>query len=541
VPTIRRVVTPLLGTVVLELCAAVGAPTASLPHRPAPPAAEGQSRFAGVLTWHNDLARTGQNLDETALTPSNVRRASFGKRFARVVDGMIYAQPLYMPRVRVPGVGVVDVVVVATEHDSVYAFDARGRSARPLWHTSFIDPKRGITTVPCTKRTQPECDPTILVPEHGITATPVIDQESDTLFVHAKTLERGKYVWRLHALDLSTGAERPNSPVEVAAVAPGFPRAKFDAKPAFGRSGLLLVHDTVYLSYASNDDARGWVIGYDARSLARVATFCAAPTGALGGVWMAGAAPAVDPAGAIYLTTGNGSFDADTGGSNFGMSLLRLQPSLTVTDYFAPKGERLQSEHDLDFASSGVMVLPDESGPHPREAVAADKHGSIFLVDRDHLGEFDRHANHVIEQLHGNIGNGGFYSDPAYFNGAVYYAPGGAALGRYTIVGGLLSNTPVSQSPDAFNYPGATPAISANGFADAIVWTVAVSGRPAGGPPAELRAYDARDASIELYSSAQAGIHDRAAPGTKFSVPTVAAGMVYFGTQTELEAYGLLR
>jgi hypothetical protein len=524
--------------VAIVTMAALGACSgdASLPH---PPANASFTKFEGVLTWHNDLARTGENRSETVLTPANVRAGAFGKRFARPVDGMIYAQPLYVPRVSVAGIGVVDVVIVATEHDSVYAFDASGKNSRPLWRTSFIDPKRGITTVPCTNARQPECDPTILVPEHGITGTPVVDPASETVFVYAKTLQRGRYFWHLHALDVRTGAERANSPITIEATAPDFPGVRFDAESGFGRSGLALSRGTVYVAFASNDDNRGWLLGYDAATLVQTSVLCITPRGNLGGIWMSGAPPAVDRAGNLYATTGNGWFDADGGGPDYGMSLLRVTPSLSVTDYFAPFDEHVESKHDLDFASTGVMLLPEASGPHPREAVSADKHGWIFVVDRDRLGGFHRDRNDVVLQLDGNLGGAQMYSNPAYFGNAVYYAPPGEPLRRYAVHAGLLSRQPVSQSRDTFNYPGATPEISSNGDVDGIVWTVAVSGRVQGGPPAELRAYDARNVSIELYDSGRAGKHDQPAAGTKFSVPIVAEGMVYFGTQTELEAYGL--
>jgi outer membrane protein assembly factor BamB len=498
--------------------------------------------FPGVLTWHNDAARTGQNSHETTLTPANVRPRSFGKRFARRVDGMIYAQPLYVPHVSVPGSGVVNVVIVATEHDSVYAFDAAGRSTRPLWHTSFIDPARGITTVPCTNARQPECDPTILVPEHGITGTPVVDPSTGTLLVYAKTLQRGKYFWHLHALDVRTGAERSGSPVAIRATAPGYPNVQFDPERGFGRSGLALEGGIVYVSFASNDDARGWMMAYDAHTLAQRFVFCVTPTGNLGGIWMAGAAPAMDSEGNLYVTTGNGSFDAHRGGPNYGMSVLRTTRRLSVADYFAPFNEHIESRRDLDFSSTGVMLLPDTQGPH--EAVTADKKGWIFLVDRDHLGGFNHGENSVIEQLDGNLGGGQMYSDPAYFDGAVFEAPPGQNLRRYVLHNGLLSKDPVSQSRDFFQYPGSTPSISSNGDANGIVWTLAVKvpGKYAGGgPPARLRAYDARNVAVELYDSGHAPARDQAAPGIKFSVPTVANGMVYFGTQTELEAYGLLK
>ncbi|HEY2476777.1 MAG TPA: hypothetical protein VGI19_18495 [Candidatus Cybelea sp.] len=455
---------------------------------------------------------------------------------------MIYAQPLYVPRVNVAGAGVVDIVIVATEHDSLYAFDAAGRSARPLWRTSFIDPARGITTVPCTNGRQPECDPTILVPEHGITGTPVVDPSTGTLFAYAKTLQRGIYFWHLHALDIRTGDEGPGSPVAIRATAPGYPNVRFEPERGFGRSGLALEGGIVYVAFASNDDARGWMMGYDARTLAQRFVLCVAPSGDLGGIWMGAAAPASDPVGNVYVTTGNGSFDADRRGPNYGMSLLRLTHRLSVTDYFAPFNEHVESRHDLDFSSTGVMVLPDMQGPYPHEAMTADKHGWIFLVNRDHLGGFNPSRNDVIEELDGNLGGGQMYDNPAYFEGAVYEAPPGDHLRRYVLRDGLLSQHPVSHSSDFFGYPGSTPSISSNGDASGIVWTLAVKvpgGYAEGGPPARLRAYDARDVSIELYDSGRAPPRDRAALGIKFSVPTVANGMVYFGTQTELEAYGL--
>lgn len=535
--SLSRATLLVAAAVVLTACSGVSV-------TPSAQTSASRGAFQGVLTWHNDTARTGQNRHETLLTPANVRPRSFGKRFARRVDGMIYAQPLYVPRVPVPGMGFVNVVIVATEHDSVYAFDAAGRSARPLWHARFIDPAHGITTVPCTNARQPECDPTILVPEHGITGTPVVDPSTNTLFVYAKTLQRGKYYWHLHALDVRTGAERPGSPVAIRATASGYPNVQFDPERGFGRSGLALEGGIVYVSFASNDDARGWMMAYDAHTLAQRFALCITPTGNLGGIWMAGAAPAIDSDGNIFVTTGNGSFDADRGGPSYGMSLLRMTRRLSVTDYFAPFDEHIESRHDLDFASTGVMVLPDSQGPHPHEAVTADKHGWIFLVDRDRLGGFNPNGNDVVQELDGNLGGGQMYNDPAYFSGAVYEAPPGEHLRRYVLQNGLLSQHPVSQSTDIFKYPGSTPSISSNGDADGIVWALAVGVPGAyaeGGPPARLRAYDARDVSVELYDSGHAPARDQAAPGIKFSVPTVANGVVYFGTQTELEAYGLLK
>ena len=505
---------------------------------PRPPASSPPANaFPGVLTWHNDHARTGQNRAETLLTPTLVNRKQFGKLFSYRVDGQIYAQPLYVPRVRVRGTH--DVVIVATEHDSVYAFDALVPRTQ-LWHRSFIDPGRGITTVPCTSPRQPECDPTIMAPEHGITGTPVVDPATGRLYVDVQTDERGTFVHRLHVLDVASGTEVPGSPVTVHATAPGFPGVDFHPHTAFQRSGLALDRGIVYVAYASNDDARGWMIGFDAASLDVVRIFCVTPKGALGGIWEGGAAPAVDDGGDLYVSTGNGAFNAAVGGPNHGMSVLRLAATsqLRVVDYFAPYNERPMSRRDGDLGSGGVMLLPNHPGPHPREAVTGGKEGLLFVLDRDAMGAFHANGNHVVQQLDGNLHNG-YYSSPAYFGGAVYYAANSAHLDRYALHGARLSGTPVSQSVETFNYPGSTPSVSSNGEQNGIVWVIGVSGRVRGGPPAVLRAYNARDVTHELYDSDQAGARDRAGPANKFSVPTIANGRVYVGTQTELDVYGL--
>jgi hypothetical protein len=497
--------------------------------------------FVGVLTWQNDAARTGQNRAEAVLTPALVNRKHFGKLFSYRVDGMLYAQPLYVPGLKVNGHQTLDVVIVATEHDSVYAFDAAGKIKAPLWHDRFINPARGVTTVPCTKASQPECDPTIMVPEHGITGTPVIDRAAGRLYVDAKTDERGVFVHRLHVLDVATGAEVSGSPVLVRATDPRYPKVAFQPRSGFQRSGLALDNGIVYVPFASNDDAQGWIIGFNSATLDVVRAFCVTPTGQLGGIWGPGAAPAIDEGGNLYGSTGNGSFDADKGGPNFGMSVMRIATGsqLHVTDYFTPYNERSMSMRDLDLGSGGVMLLPDHSGPHPHEALMGGKEGKLFVLDRDAMGRFHIDGNHVVQQLDANIGNG-YYSNPAYFDGAVYVAGLSSHLERYAVEGARLSNTPTSRSSQFFNYPGATASISSNGERDGIVWAIGVSGRVRGGPPAVLRAYDARDVAHELYDSDESGARDHAGPGTKFSIPIIANGRVYVGTQTELDVYGLL-
>ena len=532
-----------LQTTLFFICAAAvqAGCTASPPAPALPVGSPAHGTFAGVLTWHNDPARTGQNRGETLLTPALVNRKHFGKLFSYRVDGQLYAQPLYVPGVRVAGRQTHDIVIAATEHDSVYAFDARGLTQQSLWRDSFINPARGITTVPCVSARQPECDPTIMAPERGITGTPVIDASTGRLYVDVKTDERGIFVERLHVLDVSNGTEVQGSPVTVRATAPGFPGVELQAHTTFERSGLALDNGIVYIPYASNDDAKGWLVGFDAATLQLVRVFCVTPTGQLGGIWGPGAAPAIDNGGNLYVSTGNGSFDATAGGPNFGMSVLRLATGgqLRVDDFFSPFNERAMSRQDGDLGSGGVMLLPDHAGAHPHEALTGGKEGKLFLIDRDAMGGFHARGNRVVQQLDANLNNG-YYSSPAYFDGAVYVAGNSAHLERYAIEGARLSDMPTSRSVATFNYPGATPATSSNGERNGIVWAIGVSGRVRGGPPAVLRAYDARDLTHELYNSDQAGNRDRAGPSNKFSVPTIANGRVYVGTQTELDVYGLL-
>ena len=488
-----------------------------------------------VTTWHNDLARTGQNRSETALTPASLRSGAFTKRCAYVVDGQIYAQPLYLPRVG-RGVRARSVVFVATEHDSVYAFDADCRGAVPLWKASFLG--AGITTMPCTSRSQAQCDPTIMSPEHGVTATPVIDADRGVIFVAAQSVEAGVYTQKLHALDVATGAERPGSPMTIAATAPNNPEKKFDPVQAFQRSGLLLKDGVVYVPFASNDSASGWLIGYDSSSLKARVVFCVTPTGNLGGIWGGGAAPAVDEKGSILLGSGNGSFDASAGGANYGMSALRMRASggkLKVEDYFTPTHELHLSRQDLDLDSGGLMLAPDQPGAHPREAFIGFKTGELFVLDRDRLGHLgdDGAVQHLIANPQG------IYSSPAYWEGSVYLAGVGDHLKQWRLENGRLPAKPTHESAGVFSYPGSTPSISSNGPLDGIVWIVATRGKVEGGGPAVLGAYDARDVSRMLYSSDAAGARDTAGPGVKFSLPTVADGRVFVGTQTELDIYGL--
>jgi hypothetical protein len=489
-----------------------------------------------VLTWHNDIARTGQNLAETILTPSTVNSTSFGKKCSYSVDGQVYAQPLYVPGVSIAG-GTHNVIYVATEHDSVYAFDADCLSASALWHTSFLG--AGITTMPCTKRGQPQCDTTILAPERGVTSTPVIDTTRNTIFIGAQTVESGVYRQKLHALDIRTGAETAGSPVIITATAPTNPATTLNPQEVLQRSALLLLNGVVYVSFASNDSTNGWLIGYNETTLAQQSVYCVTPNGSLGGIWLGGGGPAVDSTGDLYFSTGNGTFDANTGGSDYSMSLVRLVPGSTPTviDYFTPSNEAHLSSRDLDLCSGGVLLLPDQPGSFPHEAVQAFKTGEILLLNRDNLGKFN--SANAIQDIKFN--KSGYWSTAAYWNGNVYLLGVGGAMTQWTLSNGLLPAAPTHTGPTSYTYPGSTPSISANGTASAILWAIETQGQVQGGGASVLHAYDATNVASELYNSNQAGTRDVPGASVKFSVPTIANGKVYIGTQTNVDVYGLLQ
>jgi hypothetical protein len=517
--------------------------------------------FDGVLTWHNDNSRTGQNLSEVILNPQNVNASAFGKLFSYAVDGQIYAQPLYVPSVNMGGQGTHNVVYVATENDTVYAFDADGLVTTPLWQVSFIAPANGVTTVPCAM-IAPECN---VFPVVGVTGTPVI--ESQTLYVVAKTLENGTAVLRLHALDISSGAEN-FGPVIITGSVPGTGAGSvngivsFDTLHQNQRAALLLSGGVIYV--ASGSGLHGWIFGYDAQTLARLYVFNTTPNGLRGGIWGSGAGPAVDSLGNIYVTTGDGTFDADGGGTDYGDSVLKLNGALGVLDYFTPMDQLCRFTQDLDLGSGGPLLLPPQSGPYTDELVEAGKGGCpadlfgstsagpIYLVNRDALGEYSSQDNQDLETIAGSVH--GYLSNPAYWqgpNGSYLYhsgmtanfATGDASLGdylkMYDLSGGTLISTPAAQSQNLF-LMGSTPAISANGSNNGVLWSIERLDPPSARPGTQaaiLYAYDAGNVSRLLYCSALA--QDQAGAATKFQVPTIANGKVYLGAQTELDVYGI--
>lgn len=501
-----------------------------------------------VATYQYDNTRVGANLEEKTLTPSTISSSRFGRLFRQPVDGTIYGQPLYLAKVKIQGKHVHNVVYVATEHDSVYAFDAddnRGEDANPLWHVSFIDPDKGITSVP--SRDYLRCP--AIVPEVGITSTSVIDITTGTLYVESMTKESDgntvSYVHHLHALDVKTGKERPGSPVKieatVAGTGDGSDKVVFTPKNQRQRPGLLLLNGVVYTAWSQQcqglDPYHGWLIGYDSKTLRQVSVFNNTPNGAEASFWNSGAAPAADNNGNIFLAAGNGSFDYNTGGGNLGQSYIRLstQHGLKFEDYFAPFDIVHMNRHDIDLGSSGILLLPDDVGSasHPHLLVGAAKDGRIYLIDRDHMGGHHSDSDsQVVQSFTGAITQFVYLGKPAYFNGSVYFCGTGNSLKQFPISDGKLETSPHSQTTAQFEFPGCVPTISANGKADAILWLLESKG--------VLRAYDPSNLSNELYDSNQVATRDALGAYVKFSVPIVANGKVYAGTQDALVAYGLL-
>ena len=502
-----------------------------------------------VLTYHNDNARTGQNTNETILTPGIVASTNFGQLFTCVLDGYVYAQPLVMTNVTIPGKGVHNVVFVVTEHDSVYAFDADsgdGTNAPPLWQTSFINPAAGVTTV---SSGDVSCGD--LVPEIGITSTPVIDQATGTLYVEAKTREVTNsvttFVQRLHALDITTGAEEFGGPVVIQASVAGsgdgnngVGNVPFDSLRHLNRPGLLLNNGVVYLAYASHCDVgpyHGWLLGYNAQPLAPSNVFNTTPNGGLGGIWEAGDGPACDTNGNIFVITGNGTFDSTTN-NDYGDSFLKLSATnnLQLADYFTPFNQQALADADLDLGSGGAVVLPDAAGSpaHQHLLVGAGKEGTIYLIDRDNMGHYSTASNNIVQTFVGAIG--GSFDTPAYFNNTLFYLGSGDVLRAFNIANAVISTTASSTSQTAFGFPGATPSISANGTSNAIAWAIQSDAYASSGP-AVLHAYNATNLALELYNSSTA--NQSPGPAVKFTVPTIANGKVYVGAQYALAVYGL--
>jgi hypothetical protein len=511
---------------------------------------------SGVFTQHNDNGRTGQNLSETVLSPANVNKTQFGKLARFPVDGYVYAQPLYVANVNIPNQGTHNVVYVATEGDSVFAIDAD--NATVLWQTNFLTPGT-VTTIPSTDLAQ--AGGGNLVPQIGITSTPVIDPNLNAIFVVAATKEfqsgSGTYQWvqRLHGLNLGNGAEIPNSPAPIQGSVPGSGTGSSGGKISFNallenqRPGLLLLDGVVYITWGSQNDQNpfhGWVMGYSETSMQQVAIYNTTPNAKEGGVWQSGIAPAADVNGNIYLATGNGTFDANLGGTDYSDSFLKLGTAggtLAVADYFSPYNQGIMGADNLDLGAGGVLLLPDQPGPLPHLLIGGGKTSTIYLVDRDSLGGYGPGSDNIVQELENVLSvpanSIGIRGLPAYWNGQIYVAGTGDVAKSFGLSNGLLSTFPLSASATKNFYPGATPIVSSNGSTNGVVWVLETDGY-AKSNAAILHAYDAANLGDELYNTKMNPTRDAAAGAVKFSVPIVVNGKVFVPTETELDVYGLL-
>jgi hypothetical protein len=544
----------------------------------------GVTDLSGVTTYHNNLSRDGANTQEYALTAANVVASSFGKLFSCPVDGAVYAQPLWVANLTING-GTHNVVLVATTHDSVYAFDADISPCVTYWRKPLLG--AGETFVNFNDVGTGDIQPDI-----GVIGTPVIDLSSKTLYVVTKSEDTGTSCipstachQRLHGLSLIDGSEKFGGPatIDASITVSGTGDGSSGGVLAFNpltenqRPGLVLVNGVVYVAWAShgdNDPYHGWVMGFSAGNLALapVAVWNSTPnqvagfSQSRGGIWMSGGAPAADfsnNTNNLYFLTGNGSFDAGSGGSNYGDSTVKLSIAsglLTVAGYFTPDNQLSLNSNDVDHGAGGAAILIDQPlAPVPHLLIGGGKDGVLYLVNRDTLGGYDPANNNVVQAL--NIGQS-IFATSAFWNNSLFIAGNGGPLNQFTFnpSAGLFGISPVHSSPSSFGFPGSTPSVSSTGGStNGIVWGLDNSQyctiQSPGCGPVVLHAYDATNVSSELWNSSQAsGNRDSAGNAVKFTVPTVANGKVYVGTRGnntggasnttsiagELDVYGLL-
>jgi hypothetical protein len=499
-----------------------------------------------VLTYHNNNSRTGLNSSETSLTLSNVNSSSFGKLFTLTVDGLVDGEPLYLSAVPIPGSGTHNLLIVVTENDSVYAFDADTGAA--IWHISAL--KSGET--PSDDRGCSQVAPRI-----GITSTPVISRPTGSngvIYTVAMSKDSsGNYHQRLHALDATTGNELYKGPVDIEAKYPGSGDSSSGGYVVFEpgqykeRSPLLQLGNTIYLAWASHCDIRpytGWVMGYNATTLAQTTVLNVTPNGNEGAIWGSGAGLTADSSGNIFFLDANGIFDTslNSGGfpssGDYGNAFIRLttKGGLAVADYFEMDNGVSESDSDTDLGSGGALLLPamtDSSGATWNLAVGAGKDSNLYVVNRTSLGKFNASSNNIYQELAGAL-PGGIWSMPAFWSGRLYFAPVGQPILEFQFKKARLSTAAVAKTTNTFGYPGTTPSISCNKGSDAILWAVANTN------PAVLYAYNAATL-VEIYNTSQAaGGRDHFGAGNKFITPLIANGKVYVGTTAGVGVFGLL-
>lgn len=562
--------------------------------------------LAGVFTYHNDLSRDGTNPQEYGLTASSVNTSTFGKLFSCPVDGAVYTQPLWVPGVSIGG-ALHNVIYVATQHDSVFAFDADANPCVQLWQVNLLDTMHGGTAGETPVVWNDVGNVTAgcygdVYPEAGVTGTPVIDPATGTVYLVSASEIPGAgsgncslppltFFHRLHALDITSGSEKFNAPVGIAAQVTGTGDGSVGGLVSFSsqlhhqRSGLALSNGTVYVAFAAHEDQtpyHGWLLGYNASNVQlQVSVFNTTPNGingADGGIWAGGGAPAVDSTGDIYVSTGNGVFDESSTMSmqnDYGDSVLRLTPAagatpnganLQLNGWFTPYDELMLEQNDTDLGSGGVILLPDRTAAPQHLLVELGKDGVVYLIDRDTMGTFQANNNSQIPQYFN--GTGAFWGTAAFWQNNLYFAGAGDVLKQFSFdpTTGLFCSpqpcnpSPASQSNQAFGFPDVSPSVSSQAGSNGIVWANNAglygyaSPNAAGGVncyqvpvpavctgPAVLHAYNAANLAVEYWNSTQAaGNRDQAGNAVKFVPPTIANGKVYLSTRTEVDVYGLI-
>jgi hypothetical protein len=510
-----------------------------------------------VVTFHNDVARTGLNPTETSLTTSNVNVNTFGLLRNLSVDGKVDAQPLYLSGLMINGAAH-NVVFVATENDSMYAFDSD--TGATMWQDTLQ------TLLPSGETTSDSRSCGQVTPQIGITATPVIDRSAGAhgtiFFVTMSKDSSGNYHQRLHALDVTTGAELLNGPTEIKATYPGVGAGNSNGTMTFApgnykeRAALLLLNGVVYLSFASHCDIppySAWIMGYGEKTLQQSTVINLTPNGpdsaggsyGAGSIWQSGGGPAADSQGNIYVELANGDFETtlDSNGfpnqQDYGNAFVKLSASngkLAVADYFTMMNTLSESDTDTDLGSGGPLILPNltnGSGATVQLAIAAGKDGAIYVANRSNMGKFNASSNNIYQELANAVPNGVFGA-PAYFNQTVYYGDKSDTLKAFPISNAMLTG-PSTATATSFEYPGALPSVSANGTSNGIVWAIENA------TPAVLHAYPASNLATELYNSNQAANGaDNPGTGNKFITPTIADGKVFVATTTSVAVYGLL-
>jgi hypothetical protein len=475
-----------------------------------------------VTTYHNDISRTGQNTQETTLTPSNVNSTKFAPMFVIQVDGQVYAQPLVLSNVNLGSQGTHNVVYIATENDSVYAADANNGTI--YWHVSLGTPASN-TQVGCSD----------ISPEYGITSTPVIDTTTTPprLYVVALTMGDGDPLYQLHALNVETGADIFGLPTTIG---PSLDGISFDSANQHIRPALLLENEHIIIgsgSHCDNPGWYGWVMSYSTSTLQQEAAFITEPTGNKAGVWMSGGGPAADASGNIYFATGNSAYFLEP---NYGDAIVKLSPPATpwpVADYFSPSAGDLMGNTDNDVGSGGVLLIPGTS-----LLVQAGKEGVMYLVNTTtgDMGKYCGYENcpdDIVQEIDGQ--DVGVWGSPAYWNDNVYFGsanqtPTADSMKAFSFNAngsGKLSTSPTSVTPEAYAWPTPIPSVSSNGTADGIVWALDFS-------KGFLRAYNAANLGSEIYDGVLGANYT-----VKFAVPTIANGMVYTGTANNVTAFGL--